>query len=157
MCRLWRNQQFFHKFIGKEARGDRGCNLDCIKHASQTMVDGNITNHNARRLGHSPRYNPITPSVRSILLSASMAPLYLYPNTPDFMPATCIFRLSTSNGYVKVWDIDPVWTCQTPQLFGPETNPPANAPQLSFLGIVLLPGGVIIPLRNSYVAKLMPT
>jgi hypothetical protein len=36
-------------------------------------------------------------------------------------------------------------------------NPPANAPQLNFLATLLFPGGVIIPLRNSYAAKLIPT
>ena len=72
----------------------------------------NVWEH-SRRFGHRPRYRPLTPSFRTMLLIASSAPLYLYPSA--FIPVTCIFRRSTSNGYVNVCEIDP-----------------ANAPQSSF-------------------------
>jgi hypothetical protein len=97
--RLWRNQHFLHKFICKETRGDRGCHLDCDHANKSGQCEYETTDDNdSRRLGHRPRYNPRTPSVRKIVVSASMAPLYLCPSTPAFMPVTCIFRRSTSNG-----------------------------------------------------------
>lgn len=96
-----------------------------------------IQSDTLRRLGHNPRYSPFTPSVRTMLNIASIAPLYLTPNA--FIPVTCIFRRRTSNGYVNVCDIDP-----------------ASAPHSNFRGILLFPGGVITPRSASYAAKLIP-
>lgn len=59
------------------------------------------------RLGHRPRYRPLTPSVRMTPCKASSAPVYRTPNAPVFIPDTCIFLRRTSNGYVSVWDIEP--------------------------------------------------
>ena len=118
---------------------------------------GPMQSENIRRFGHSPRYNPRTPSVCNIDLSASIAPVYWVSSTPAFMPATCIFRRRTSNGYVTVCDIDPVSDISTCPLHHQVSDSPARAPHVSFLGTVLLPGGVMIPRSSSYVAKFRPT
>jgi hypothetical protein len=120
------------------------------------VKNGPMEFENIRRFGQSPRYNPRTPSVFNIDLSASIAPVYWVSSTPAFMPATCIFRRRTSNGYVSVCDIDPVSeisSCPVHHV----SDSPARAPHSSFLGILLFPGGVMIPRSNSYVAKFRPT
>ena len=72
---------------------------------AQSATTATQEDSHLRRLGQSPLYNPETPSTLSMLLKASIAPLYLIelPCIPD----TCIFRRSTSNGYVNVCDIHP--------------------------------------------------
>jgi hypothetical protein len=96
------------------------------------------------------------PSTRKILRSASNAPEYF--TAPPFMPVTCIFRRSTSKGYVNVCDIVPkVIMSSSNTVTIQEKYSPANAPQLNFLTIVFFPGGVRMPLKNSYAAKLIPT
>ena len=83
-----------------------------------------------RRLGQSPLYNPEIPSTLSMLLKASMAPLYLID--PPCIPDTCIFRRSTSNGYVSVCDIHPKQSLSARQGFKPPILPTSQCTATQF-------------------------
>lgn len=129
-----------------------------IVHVNETRINYRSKSDDIRKLGHNPLYSPGMPSVRTITRSASKAPLYLYPRFPVFIPTTCIFRRSTSNGYVKVCDIDPNQEeNQFNEFHKKAPSLPAKAPHANFLGTETFPGGVMTPLNASYAAKLIPT
>lgn len=142
-------QSLLDELVNEEAGCYAGRHFDCEErlsnqHTFELCTAPNTAQSNSRRFGHRPRYNPRMPSVRAIVDSAFHAPVYWYPKLPElldaFIPTTCIFLRSTSNGYVIVCDIDP-----------------ARAPQSSLRGMEFLcSGGVMIIRRVSYAVKLMP-
>ena len=76
--------------------------------SAQPAAHGYCSEHgHSQRLAQIPRYSPPTPSFLTIATKAWRAPLYCGPSAVP-IPRTCIFRRSTSNGYVNVCDIAPV-------------------------------------------------